>query len=274
MELDQILSGSLGYAKSSWGKVATLGAIYLVTVIIMFAGMLVAGFINNFAVWILMGIVLFIIALIAGLIYSGYIFRVIKASLAGINELPGFDEFPGMIIDGVKVVVVGIIYGIIYSIIMGIIMGILFLVMMIAGGMTSLTYAASYTSYMDPTAMMGFFLMGWVMYLAIFIAMLIWLAITAIFAIVVPMGIANMALKGSIGAAFSIGDIKERIENIRWGKALLWVVALYFIFIIAWYVSIVLSLLLIGLIIVPLLIMPYLSIFFARSTALLFEEGE
>ena len=42
----------------------------------------------------------------------GYIFRIIKATLAGIDELPDFDEIGEMFVDGIKVFVVAIIYAI------------------------------------------------------------------------------------------------------------------------------------------------------------------
>jgi hypothetical protein len=274
MELDQILSGSLGYAKSSWSKVAMLGAILIVAFILMFAGMFVASLINNFIVSILIFLVLVVIALLAEFVYYGYLFRVIKASLAGINELPSFDEFPGMLIDGLKVWVVRLIYSIIAGILLGIVWVIYFVLSMIVGMASLASTFYSYSYYTDPTAMIGVFVTYWAIMILAIIAMLVTLAIAILFAIVIPMGIANMALKGSIGAAFSISDIKERISNIRWGKAILWIVALYFIAVIAMYVSMVTILLFVGVILVPLIILPYLSIFYARSVALLFEEGE
>jgi hypothetical protein len=50
----------------------------------------------------------------------GYVFRIIKATLAGIDELPEFDEIGAMFIDGLKIFVVGIVYSIPIWIIYGI----------------------------------------------------------------------------------------------------------------------------------------------------------
>jgi hypothetical protein len=43
----------------------------------------------------------------------GYVFRAIKWPIAGINELPDFDEWKGMFSDGFKVLVVEMVYFII-----------------------------------------------------------------------------------------------------------------------------------------------------------------
>jgi hypothetical protein len=51
----------------------------------------------------------------------GYVFRIIKSTLVGIDELPDFDEIGDMFIDGLKIFVVGIVYSIPIWIIYGII---------------------------------------------------------------------------------------------------------------------------------------------------------
>ena len=43
----------------------------------------------------------------------GYVLRVIKSTLADYDELPEFDDWGGMLIDGFKVYIVGIVYFII-----------------------------------------------------------------------------------------------------------------------------------------------------------------
>jgi hypothetical protein len=280
MELDQIFTDSFGYAKSSWTKVAMLGAIILITFILVALGAIVAGWIGNLIVGIVIGIVLVLICIAAALLYYGYVYRVIKATLAGIDELPNFDDFVGMIVDGLKVLVVSIIYGIIAGIILaiiwGIVLGIMFVTGLIAGGAASA--ATGLSSISDPTAiigvMAGMFAVYGIIFILYFIAMLATIIVAYLFLILVPMGIANMAQQGSLGAAFSFSDIKERLNKIRWVKALLWVVGLNFIVSIIFLISYVLCFILIGLILVPLLIVPFVSIFTFRSTALLYLEGE
>ena len=84
------------------------------------------------------------------------------------------------------------------------------------------------------------------------------------------MGVSNMAYQDNMGSAFAISEIRERISSIRWGKAIIWVIATYFVTIIAVLVSYVLGLLLVGIILVPIIIMPFMIIFLARSTGLLY----
>ena len=83
MDISDIISDSIKYPSSNWGKVLILG-------IIMIASILIVPIF---------------------LLY-GYIFRIIKATLAGIDELPDFDEIGEMFVDGIKVFVVAIIYAI------------------------------------------------------------------------------------------------------------------------------------------------------------------
>lgn len=280
MELDEIFMDSFGYAKSSWGKVAMLGAIPLVVVIIAVIlaviGWLIgvaAGGTGAIIIIGIMALVIFVIALLAGLIYTGYLFRVMKATLAGINELPSFDDFVGMIIDGLKVIVVGIIYGIIAWVITGIVGLVVYFIAAIP--LYALIFGSmAMSSYSSTPDISGMFIGLWIALVVMAIGMIINVVIMLLFAIIIPLAIANMASEGSIGAAFSISSIRGRLENIRWTKAVLWLVGLYFIMMIAALVSIVLFGIVIGIIVVPLLVMPFMSIFYYRSAALLYLEGE
>lgn len=277
MEVDQIINDSLQYAKSSWRKVAILGVIYLPIFIMGLLPRITQLFTDNFIIYSLIFSLTGIISLVIGFFYSGYLFRVIKDSLAGINELPNFDEFTEMFIDGIKVFLVTVVYGLIYAIIAVIVVvGVIIvaLISILASGLSSTLLYNTYYIYSEPSIMIGAFAAIAVVCLALFLGILIIITITVLYEIIIAMAISNMASKGNIIAAFSISDIQERINNIRWSKAILWFLGVTFVSMIGMLVSMILGFLLIGLIIVPLIVVPYLAIFRYRSIALLFEEGE
>ncbi len=273
MELDKIFMNSFEYSKSNWTKVAILGAIILVTFILWILGAFLAGIINNSAVSIILFLILAIITIIAAVLYLGYVFRVFKISLTELCKLPEFDDFLSMIVDGLKVLVVWIVYAIIFGIIIAIIWGIVLGIGILIGGLTGMFSSANYLA--NPSLALGSGIILWILYLIFLIAYLISIALTVLFAIVVPLGITNMAREDNIGAAFNFSSIRERINRIRWLKAVLWVIGLYFFAgLVVGLVSGILVYLLIGFIVVPLLVIPFVSIFSARAATLLYLEGE
>ena len=116
--------------------------------------------------------------------------------MAGIDELPEFDEIGSMFVDGLKVFVVGIIYAIpvwIISAIVGLLMG----------GNTAATTASLGPGYL----------------LAILLGNIIFFIIALIIGLVELMAIANMAYNdGDLGAAFRFSEILDIIAAIGWGK--------------------------------------------------------
>lgn len=268
MDVDQIIVKSLDYPRQSWGKVATLGAILIVPFLVFALLVFLGAITNNAAVIAVMSILGIILVIIAGIIFYGYFYRTTKATIAGFEELPNFDEWGEMTLDGLKVLVVNIIYGIIFGIISAIPIGI---VMLILGFFGILSSAA--TTFADPTAALGAGLVLWVVYLAMFILYLIVLVIGVLYLIVVPIGIANMAYKEDFGSAFDFSEIRNKIDDIRWSKAIIWVIANYFVFTVAIMISYILGLLLIGIILVPLLVIPFLALYYARSIGLIYLNG-
>ena len=126
----------------------------------------------------------------------GYMFRIIKATLAGLDELPEFDEIGEMFVDGLKVFVVAIVYAIPVYIIAAI-LG------LIIGGSTTTTSIS-----MDPTMM-------W----ALFFGYLVYIIIAVIIGLIEVIAIANMAYyNGDLGAAFRFSEILDYIARIGWGK--------------------------------------------------------
>jgi len=221
MDIGDIVSDSIKYPSSSWVKVFMLGIIIIASILVL----------PMFLVY-------------------GYILRIIKATIAGIDELPDFDGIGEMFVDGIKMFLVAIIYAIPVGII-GFLMGVI----------------TGHTSYntinLDP-AMLFAFILGYIVY--IIVAMVIGL--------IEVIAIANMAYyDGDLGAAFRFNEILDHIARIGWGKYIATYIVIAIVGIIGFVIGALTLIILIGMILLPLLIIPYLTIFESRAIALLFKEA-
>lgn len=270
LDVDQIIVNSLEYSKSSLGKVATLGAIIIVPVLIMFILMFLGAISNNGAVLVITLLIAILLLIVAGILVQGYFFKVIKSTVAGLDELPDFDNWGEMGINGLKVLVVTIVYNLIFGIIAAIPIFIIFLIMGLGGIMGGAMGSFSNSTALDMAALTSSALLFWGLYLGLFIIYLIMLVVTLLYAIFLPLGIANMAYNGNIGDAFALSALREKVSEIRWAKAIIWVLAINFVYVVAFMISYILGLLLVGIVVVPLLILPFLVIFHARSIGLLY----
>jgi hypothetical protein len=81
MDIGDVISDSLRYPTSNWSKVVILSVLFLFS--------------------------FFIIPLFLAL---GYLFKVVKSSLAGAEELPDFEAWGEMMVDGLKLFLVYLIY--------------------------------------------------------------------------------------------------------------------------------------------------------------------
>jgi len=222
MDIGDIISDSIKYPSTSWGKVLILG-------IIMIASILIVPIF---------------------LVY-GYMFRIIKATLAGLDELPEFDEIGEMFVDGLKVFVVAIVYAIPVYIIAAI-LG------LIIGGSTTNTSIS-----MDPTMMWAFFF-----------GYLVYIIIAVIIGLIEVIAIANMAYyNGDLGAAFRFSEILDYIARIGWGKYIATYIVIAIVAFIGFFIGILTFFILIGIILLPLIIAPYIAMFGSRAIALLFIDA-
>jgi Protein of unknown function (DUF4013) len=221
MDISDIISDSIKYPSSNWGKVLILG-------IIMIASILIVPI----------------------FLFYGYIFRIIKATLAGIDELPDFDEIGEMFVDGIKVFVVAIIYAIpviIISLIIGAITG------------SSTSTAVS----LNPT-------MVW----ALMFGYIVYIIVAIIIGLIEVIAIANMAYyDGDLGAAFRFSEILDHIARIGWGKYIATYIVIAIIAFIGFLIGLLTFLIIIGIILLPLIIAPYIAMFGSRAIALLFIEA-
>ncbi|MDD1775199.1 MAG: DUF4013 domain-containing protein [Methanobacterium sp.] len=212
---------------------------------------------RNFSKILILGVLTVLSSLlIPGFLVLGYFYKIVKFSLAGSSELPDFNEWTSMFVDGLKVFVVLFLYSLVPTV--------LVLLGVWAALLPMLTVPDA-GSLLDPTLALqlvsGIALIGVLLQIVV--------------SFVIPIALANMVYKDELKAAFRFGEIYNIIRRIGGVDYLIWYIIML---IIVWVVYFISSFLifpfLIGIIIVPIIIMPYLTIFFARSVALLFNSQE
>jgi hypothetical protein len=223
MEIGQIISDSVMYPSQDWKKVLILGILFITSFLIIPAFMVM-----------------------------GYFFRVLKGSLAGYDELPDFDEWGEMFIEGVKLFVVQFVYFLIPGIV--ILIGVWASIASI-----SVTDAGTMT---NPSLFLG--IMG--------VTAIIGIILAIILGLIAIIAIANMALNnGEFGAAFRFGEILEKISMIGWGKYIIWYIVMIVIGLIGGIIAGLLNIIpILGTIIALIIVYPYLYMLYGRSLGLLF----
>ncbi len=180
----------------------------------------------------------------------GYLFRIIKISFKGFDELPEFNNWKYMYLDGVKVILTLIIYAIPVVIIF-----------LFSNPYQIFSLDMANFSLLS----LGPFLLGSIIQIIIFI----------LIGFIEFIGITNMALyDGEISAAFRFREIIKRISMIGFKKYLLTYIIIWIIVIITALISLLALLILIGIIIIPLLIAPYFMILNTRLLSLIFASSE
>ena len=221
MNISDIISDSIKYPSSDWSKVLILGVIFIASILV-----------------------------VPILLVYGYLFRIIKATLAGLDELPEFDEIGEMFVDGLNIFVVGIVYSIpvwIISWIVGLITG---------------TGMGTTTAGLGP-AMIG----------ALMASNIILIIVAIIIGLVEVVAIVNMAYyNGDLGAAFRFSEILDRITQIGWGKYIVTYIVIAVLAFIGFLIGVLTMFVLIGFILLPLVIAPYITMFGSRAIAILFVE--
>lgn len=226
MNIGENISDSLQYPIKDWVKIIILGIIMIIPIV-------------NF-------------------IGLGYYLRIIKSTLAGLDEIPDFDDVGELFIDGIKYIIVGIIYAIVPLIFYA-------LAFVFAGPTTVTSYTTTGISYMP--AFTGISVVFFV--IAAIIAIII-----SIFAY---MGIANMAYYDvEVGAALRYREIMGRIAAIGWGNYIIWWIVLMLTLAVAGVIIAIVGGILLFILIGFLVFLfgyAYLLMFQARSVALTFASS-
>ncbi|HOK72086.1 MAG TPA: DUF4013 domain-containing protein [Methanothermobacter sp.] len=231
MDIGEIISDAIRYPILDWKKAVTLGILFLLSFLI-----------------------------IPAFLALGYLFRALKTTMAGFDELPEFDEWGEMIIDGLKVFIVTIVYMIIPMIVIfaGIFTGSSANVATLPGTYTPTIINPAIIQAGGGTTLIGFIL-------------------AIIFGLLLAIAIAHMAFNESLGAAFQIGEILDVISEIGWADYIIWYIA---VMIVSGIIGLIASFI-IGLIdIIPLIgpiisfilftvfVTPYLQLFYYRALGL------
>ena len=235
MDIGDVISDSLRYPTSNWSKLVIVGVLFLISFLI---------------------IPLFLVL--------GYMFRVIKASLAGVEELPAFEEWVEMLVEGIKLLLVYIIYSL-PAIIIAIISFI-----SLWSSLKSLTYITQANgTTVTPDMFFAFF--GGTALIGLIIAGLYSLVIYPIMAV----AIGNMAYyNGEFSAAFRFNEILSIISQIGWVDLIIWYIVLIMVGIaIGFLVSIIAIIPILGWIFLIFIVYPYFYLFYARAVAWLYSSA-
>jgi Protein of unknown function (DUF4013) len=235
MDIGDVISDSLRYPSSDWSKVVILGVLFLISFLI-----------------------------IPIFLALGYTFRVIKASLAGLEELPAFEEWGEMFVEGIKLFLVYMIYSL-PAIIIIIISFISLWASLIS--LTNIIQASGNTV----TPNMFLALTGSSAIIGLIIVGLYILVIYPIMAV----AIGNMAYyNGELGAAFRFDEILSIISQIGWVDLIIWYIVVIIVGVaIGLVVSIISIIPIIGWIILIFLVYPYFYLFYARAIAWLYSSA-
>ena len=173
------------------------------------------------------------------------------------DDLPDFDEVGELFIDGLKLLVVGIVYAIP-----------IWIISAILGAIIGLLSPASTVTYMDTTSTALFATMI-ASYAAVFVAAII-------VGLIEIVAILNMAYyDGDLGAAFRFSDILNYISTIGWGKYIITYIVIALICAVIMAVAGLVGVILIGigLIITMPLAMSFCYMFGARAITTLFSDA-
>ncbi|MGV8143924.1 MAG: DUF4013 domain-containing protein [Methanothermobacter sp.] len=206
---------------------------------------------TNFKKVIILGILTILSSLIIpGFLVLGYALKIVKSSMKGANELPNFNQWLEMFVDGLKVFVVLFIYSLVPVILVLLGTWAIILPMLSVPGSGSIFNTSFSVNLIGGIAFIG-------------------IAIEVVVSFILPIALANMVHHDKLVGAFRFGEIINKIKQLGPVDYLIWYIMMLIIALVFGYISTFLVFpLIIGVIIVPLLIMPYLIIFYARSTSL------
>ena len=269
MDLTAIIKDSLRYPLSDWKKILILGLIIVISdVLSVFQSL---GVTNKDLIPFLV-----VVGFLIGLLVNGYLFRIVKSSLDGHNELPKFNKWISMFYDGFKVFTTFVAYLIVLPVI------ILLLLISLMG--LDLTFFTSIwgtwginplylvTSKIFP-AIMNFLGISYGIFteLALLVLLVVFI-ITPIFL----MAVAHMAYEGEFSAAFRLHEIIDEIGCIGWGNLIKWYLATGILFLTPFIIGNIIDYLfdflnpILVSVLLLLTLIPYSYIYYARAVALFY----
>ncbi|MBP2046055.1 DUF4013 domain-containing protein [Methanobacterium aggregans] len=269
MDVTAIIKDSLRYPLSDWKKILILGIIIVISDLLSVFQSL--GVTNKDLIPFLV-----VVGFLIGLLVNGYLFRILRSSLDGHNELPKFNKWISMFYDGFKVFTTFIAYLIVPPVV------ILFLLISLMGidftfftpiwGTLGINPLYLVTSEIFP-GIVNFLAISYDIFAELSLLVLLFVfTITPIFL----MAIANMAYEGEFSAAFRLHEILDEIGCIGWGNLIKWYLATGILFLILFIIGNIIGYLfdflnpILVSVSLLLTLIPYSYMYYARAVALFY----
>lgn len=238
MSVVEIISESVKYPFSDITKFLIVGVIALLSGI---SSILDPLGVNNFAIQALFGIV----SIIFSVILSGYSLSVINNGISNYDEIPMFD-FVKNLVDGIKVVIIGVVYfliPIIITLIFALITG------AIGAGLDHMFAALGFT---------------------VIISILLFI----IFSIFELVALARFAKTDDFREAFNFGAVMEDIKNIGFVNIIVFLILATIVIIVVGIIAVILAFIpIIGYVIAEFLLGGFFTLFYYRGVGLLYSRA-
>ena len=265
MNIGEIVEEALRYPLSDWKKVLIYGFIGLFTTTAVFRGFFALNGLSNPGLILLV----VILELIVSIYFTGYFLKIMKLSLSGSKKLPQFNEVNEKLSDGIKVFIVGIVYMI------PIILTISIFAVFSSDALGIIINHAINNGFNLQNIITILMSLG--IGVGIFLAMMYLVIVLPLFIV----SLVHMAANNDeLVSAFRIREIFNKISGIGWINLILWYLSsgLIFLAILTFLGSFTLGIFSlihnidIGGLIISVVIVPYLYMYFARSSALFYMK--
>lgn len=276
MKISKIIKDAVKYPSSDWKKILLFGIVILISSIPSTINRHALISTNDVTLIWFLGIISFL----SYFFMRGYSVRIIKSSLTGIAELPKFNNWMGMFIDGIKIFVVSIVY--------------LVPVILIIILYSALSFLSNPSIVINILSGVGiYYFIGGTGLTALFSWLGIWAYVIIIYAIIILpimlMAITHMVNNDSkLIIAFRFQDIIDKISLLGWRNFIIWYIVTGVVSLILIAISSILIVILMLLIkgfgitftqtlivedvLVPLFLLPYLFMYLFRSVALFYKS--
>jgi hypothetical protein len=274
MEIMEIIKDAITYPAEDLAKLAVYIVLSVVSVMLGVIGiLLIALGASSQILWAIIGILVFIAALLLGFITTGYIVSIIKSGIDHELSPPPFN-WKGNLITGIKYVLLNIVYFIIPGIIVLILGWVTNLFGMAATMFTRMMYASMAApanatvviSDVVPQSMIISF--GSTLIVVGIIAFILFV----IFGFFEIMGQCRLAKTDSLGYAVNIPEAFKDIGRIGYGKVIGLTILIFVIIAVINAIIAGLNSYIAGFSILSIIVTPYLTFFAARATGLLYSD--
>ena len=276
MNMSGIIKDAVKYPSSDWKKILIFGIIILITTIPATINRHSLISTNDVTLIWFLGIISFL----SFFFIRGYSIRIIKSSLTDSPELPKFNNWIGMFIDGIKLFIIPIVY-LVPAI----------LIILIYSALYSLSNPSTVINILSGVGI--YYFIGGTGLTALFSWLGIWSYIIIIYAIIILpiilMAITHMVNNNSkLLTAFQFKDIIDKISLLGWrnliiGYILTVIVSLSLIAIFLFFIAFLFLLmqgfgialtqtLIVEDVLIPLFLLPYLLMYFFKSVALFYKS--